>query len=140
MDEHQSPAAVADRPDLAAARSFLEALSGQDYRRLAGSLAPQVRLRALLPGGPREWVGAAAVADRFAGWFGDTQQHELLERAVGEVSGRIRLRWRLRLQAERLGAGWFVVEQQAYADPDGHGRIAVLDLVCTGYRPEGGDG
>ena len=36
-----------------------------------------------------------------------------------------------------LGAGWFTVEQQAYADAGEDGRIARLDLVCTGYRPEG---
>ena len=45
---------------------------------------------------------------------------------------------RVRLRAERLGAGWFTVEQQAYADTDDSGRIARLDLLCTGYRPEGG--
>ena len=44
-----------------------------------------------------------------------------------------------RLRAERLGAGWFTVEQQAYADTDEGGRIAQLDLLCTGYRPEGDD-
>jgi hypothetical protein len=52
----------------------------------------------------------------------------------------LHLRWRLRLQAERLGPGWCTVEQQAYADTDGDGRIARLDLLCTGYRPEGTDG
>ena len=45
--------------------------------------------------------------------------------------------WRLRLRAERLGTGWFTVEQQAYADTDDSGRIAGLDLLCTGFRPEG---
>jgi hypothetical protein len=142
MDEHQTrtPGAVAVGPDLTAAGMFLDALARQDYVRLEEALAPQVRLRALLPGGPKEWTGAAAVADRFARWSGDTQQHDLLERAIGEVFGRIHLRWRLRLQAERFGAGWFVVEQQAYADTDEHGLIVGLDLLCTGYLPERGDG
>jgi hypothetical protein len=49
----------------------------------------------------------------------------------------LHLHWRLRLRAERLGAGWFTVEQQVYADTDGSGRIVRLDLLCTGYRPEG---
>ena len=44
------------------------------------------------------------------------------------------LRWRVRLRAERLGPGWFVVEQQAYADADD--RITSLSLLCSGYRPE----
>ena len=38
--------------------------------------------------------------------------------------------------AERLGDGWFIVEQQVYADAGDDGRIARLDLLCTGYRPE----
>jgi hypothetical protein len=43
------------------------------------------------------------------------------------------------LAAQDFGAlgGWFTVEQQAYADTDESGRIARLDLLCTGYRPEG---
>jgi fermentation-respiration switch protein FrsA (DUF1100 family) len=85
----------------------------------------------------REWTGAEVIADRFAGWFGDTQDFDLVEATVGEVGGRLHLHWRLRLRAERLGAGWFTVEQQAYADTDESGRIAGLDLLCTGYRPEG---
>lgn len=140
MDQQGPASGVVVGPDLTAARAFLEALAGQDYGRLAEALAPQARLRALLPGGTAEWVGAAAVADRFARWFGDTHPHHLLDGAVGEVSGRIHLRWRLHLQAPRLGTGWFVVEQQAYADTDHDGRIAGLDLLCTGYLPEPGDG
>jgi fermentation-respiration switch protein FrsA (DUF1100 family) len=100
---------------------------------------PEARLRALLPLGLREWTGAEVIAGRFAGWFGDTEDFDLVEATVGEVGGRLHLHWRLRLRAERLGAGWFTVEQQAYADTDEGGRIAQLDLLCTGYRPEGDD-
>jgi hypothetical protein len=140
MDERRIRTSVAAGPHLAAAFTFLEGLATQDYARLGEALAPQVRLRALLPGGPREWTGAVAVADRFARWFGDTEQHDLHDSAVDEVFGRVHLRWRLRLQAERLGAGWFVVEQLAYTDADEHGQIAMLDLLCTGYLPERSDG
>jgi hypothetical protein len=136
MDERRMPTSVAPRPHLAAAVTFLEGLAAQDYARLGEALAPEVRLRALLPCGPREWTGAAAVADRFARWFGDTEQHDLQDSGIDEVPGRIHLRWRLRLQAERFGAGWFVVEQLAYADAGSDGRIAGLDLLCTGYLPE----
>jgi hypothetical protein len=125
-------------PESVPAGSFLEGLAAQDFARLGGALTAGVRLRALLPGGLREWAGAEAIADRFARWFGDTEDFELVEATVGEVGGRLHLHWRLRLRAERLGAGWFTVEQQAYADTDDSGRIARLDLLCTGYRPEGG--
>ena len=132
---------VADvAPESALTGSFLEGLAAQDFARLGGALAADACLRALLPSGLREWAGAEAIAHRFARWFGDTEAFELIEATVGEVGGRLHLHWRLRLQAERLGAGWFTVEQQAYADTDDTGRIARLDVLCTGYLPEGGHG
>jgi hypothetical protein len=125
-------------PQFALAGAFLEGLAAQDFGQLGGALAADACLRALLPAGMREWAGAEAIAGRFAGWFGDTGDFELVEATVGEVGGRLHLHWRVRLRAERLGAGWFTVEQQVYADTDGSGRIARLDLLCTGYRREGG--
>jgi hypothetical protein len=127
-------------PQFARAGSFLESLAAQDFAQLGGALAAGARLRALLPSGLREWTGAQVIADRFEGWFGDTEDFDLVEAAVGEVGGRLYLHWRLRLRAERLGTGWFTVEQQAYAETGNHGRIARLDLLCTGYLPEGDHG
>jgi hypothetical protein len=127
-------------PQFALAGSFLESLAAQDFARLGDALTANVRLRALLPGGLREWTGAQTIADVFARWFGDTEDFELVEATVGDVGDRLHLHWRLRLQAERLGTGWFTVEQQAYADADDGGRIARLDLLCTGYRPGHEDG
>src|ERR1700722_12346994 len=121
-------------PQFALAGAFLEGLAAQDFAQLGGALAADARLRALLPVGLKEWSGSEAIAGRFAGWVGDTEDFELVEATVGEVGGRLHLRWRVRLRAERLGAGWFTVEQQVYADTDDSGRIARLDLLCTGYR------
>jgi hypothetical protein len=129
-------ATTAPRPALAGA--FLQGLADQDFDALVGTLAADARLRALVPKGLREWTGGEEIAGQFARWFGDTGDFELVEATLGEVGGRLQLRWRLRLRAERLGAGWFTVEQQAYADAGEDGRIDRLDLVCTGYRPEGG--
>jgi DNA-binding CsgD family transcriptional regulator len=134
--DHRDAAAAAQ---FAYADSFLQCLAGQDFARLGEALTSDARFRALLPRGPVEWSGAEVVADQFAHWFGNTVDFELVEAGVGEVGGRLHLRWRLRLQAERLGAGWFTVEQLAYADTADGGRIARLDLLCTGYRPENGD-
>ena len=133
LRNHQAARAV---PEPTAAGSFVQRLATQDFAGLAGALAADARLRALLPSGLGEWAGAEAIARRFGRWFGDTTAFELVEAAVGEVGGRLYLHWRLRLQAERLGPGWFTVEQRAYADTDESGRIAGLDLLCTGYRPE----
>jgi SnoaL-like domain len=126
-------------PRFAHAGSLLEGLAAQDFARLGDALTADIRLRALLPGGPREWTGAEAIAAQFADWFGDTEDFELVDTGIGEVGGRLHVRWRLRLRAERLGAGWFIVEQQAYAKTAADGRIARLDLLCTGYRREGDD-
>ncbi len=134
--DHDSPATTLQ---FALARSFLEGLAVQDFARLSDALTADARLRALLPRGLMEWNGAQLIADQFARWFGGTENYELVEGAVGEVGRRLHLHWRLRLQAGRLGAGWFTVEQQAYADADDGGRIARLDLLCTGYRRETGD-
>ncbi len=122
-------------PKLAVADSFIEGLAVQDFARLGGALAAHACLRALLPSGLREWTGAEAIARRFARWFGDTEDFELVDAAADEVGGRLHVHWRLRLRAERLGSGWFTVEQQAYADAD-DGRIIRLDLLCTGYLRE----
>jgi len=135
-----SHGAAASVPEFALAGSFLEGLAAQDFFKLGGALSDGVRLRALLPSGPFEWTGAETIADRFTRWFGDTEDFELIEATVGEVGGRLHLHWRLRLRAKRLGGGWFTVEQQAYADTGESGRIEVLDLLCTGYRPERDDG
>jgi hypothetical protein len=132
--------AAASVPQFALAGLFLEGLAAQDFAKLGGALSAGIRLRAMLPRGPLEWTGAEVIAGQFARWFGDTGNFELVEATVGEVGGRLHLHWRVRLQAERLGTGWFTVEQQAYADTGDDGRITRLDLLCTGYRPEGDDG
>lgn len=133
----QNPAAAV--PEFAIAGVFLRGLTAQDFTQLGGALAAGARLRALVPKGSLEWTGAEQIADTFARWFGDTEDFDPVEATIGEVGGRLHLRWRLRLQAARLGPGWFTVEQQAYADTDDDGRISRLDLLCTGYRPEGGN-
>jgi len=125
------------RPECTGA--FLGGLAAQDFAQLSGALAAEARLRALLPSGLREWAGAQAIADRFARWFGETEEFQLVDVAVGEVGGRLHLHWRIRLRADRLGSGWFTVEQQVYADTGQDGHIARLDLLCTGYLPEAGD-
>jgi hypothetical protein len=131
--DHGAASAV---PRSECASTFLDSLAAQDFAHLGGMLAVDARLRALLPSGPREWVGAEVIADRFARWFGETESFDPVHTTVGEVGGRLHLCWRLRLRADRLGAGWFTVEQQAYADTGEDGRIARLDLLCTGYRRE----
>ena len=135
--EHR-PTGALSSPDRATA--LLEGLAAQDFTLVGAAFTSDAQLRALLPARLRECAGADVIAEQFAGWFGETEAFEFLEAEADEVGGRLHLQWRLRLRAERIGAGWFTVEQQAYADTADDGRIARLDLVCTGYRPERDDG
>ena len=131
-------ATAAPRPALAAA--FLQGLADQDFARSAARSPLTPGSAPCCRGACGNGPAAEAIAGQFARWFGDTEDFELVEATLGDVGGRLQLRWRLRLRAERLGAGWFTVEQQAYADAGEDGRIARLDLVCTGYRPEADNG
>jgi hypothetical protein len=123
-------------PRFSVAGTFLEGLAAQDFDHLASALCVDVHLRALLPRGLIEWDGAREVKAAFTKWFGDVAHFEFVDAVVGEVGPRLHLRWRVRVQAERLGDGWFVVEQQAYADTDDTDRIQHLSLLCSGYCPE----
>ncbi|MET8846180.1 nuclear transport factor 2 family protein [Amycolatopsis sp. NPDC004625] len=117
--------------------AFFDGLAGQDFARLASALAGDAHLSALIPPGLREVEGAAEIQATFARWFGDTLGFELVETAVAELGPRLHLRWRARLRAARLGDGWFVVEQQAFADTAVDGRITRMSLLCSGYCPDG---
>jgi hypothetical protein len=115
---------------------FLEALADRDYRRLASTLGPQVRFRAMLPPGPMGWEGADEVSGVFSSWFGEAEDFEVVDATVGEVGGRLHLSWRLRLRPAPfgIGEGWHVIEQQAYADAGE--QIESIDLLCSGFRAD----
>ena len=115
---------------------FLEALAQRDFDRLAATLEPNVRFRAMLPPGPMEWQGPDAVTEAFRSWFGEPNEFELVDATVGEVGQRLHLSWRLRVRPAPfgIGDGWHVIEQQAYADAGD--AIASLELLCSGFQPE----
>jgi hypothetical protein len=121
------------------AETFLAALAAQDFPRVASVFSDDVHLRALLPGGLHEWDGPAKLEAAFTRWFGNTEAFEVVDTEVGRIGPRLCLRWRVRLQAERLGPGWWVVEQEAYGDFDDD-RVCALSLLCSGYLAEPVDG
>ena len=112
---------------------LVEALAERDFARIADALAPGVRMRGLLPSGPLEVCGAAAVAARYSAWFGSAETVELVQSASDEVADRLHVTYRLRVN--RPDDGWKIVEQHALCALD-DGRITALDLVCTGFRPD----
>jgi hypothetical protein len=113
--------------------TFVSALAERDFGRLAWTLAPDVRLRALIPPGPLELSGASTVAARFAAWFAEADGLELVFSGSDEIGERLHVFYRLRVK--RPGDPWKLVEQHLFGALD-HGRFAALDLVCSGFRPE----
>lgn len=117
---------------------FLEALANRDYPRMAATLGPMVRFRAMLPRGPMDWSGPDEVTGAFSSWFGSAEDFEVVDATVGEVGGRLHLSWRLRVRPApfAIGDGWHVIEQQAYLDASD--TIEALDLLCSGFHADRG--
>jgi hypothetical protein len=111
-------------------RTVVGSVAERDLGRLAGAFAPDVRVRALIPPGLVELSGAEAAAARFGSWFGG--RLELVDWGSDEVGDRLHVFYRLRVK--RPGDPWKVVEQHLFCALDA-GRIAALDLVCSGFRP-----
>ena len=116
--------------------SFLDGLTTRAFERVAAALHPDVRMRALLPSGTREWHGRDEVAAAFRGWFGAADEFAVVDATVGDIAGRLHLSWRARLRpAPRdIGDGWHVIEQHAFVDATE--LIDQLDLMCSGFRPD----
>ena len=105
-------------------------VASRDRDRLAATLTDTVRLRALLPGGPIEDHGRAAVLARFAGWFADLDTVELVH-AVGEpVADRLLVHYRLDV---RRGPTRWICTQTLMCKTAGE-QLATVDLLCSGFR------
>ena len=118
------------------AGDFLEGLATQDFARLGATLADDAYMTGLVPSGLKEWDGPEQIVAIFRRWFGEVVAFDLVDAVVGGAGPRLHLRWRVRVRAGRLGDGWFVVEQQVYADTGPDGRIERLSLLCSGFWPE----
>jgi hypothetical protein len=69
----------------------------------------------------------------FAHWFGDVEEFEVISTSATMVGDRLRMSW----QCNTRWAGESfrrVVDQHAFAKIV-DGRIAVMDLLCSGFRP-----
>lgn len=118
-------------PDASAlARSFVDAIVGVDFDRLQSLFAPDVRFRAIIPGGCRDASTAAGARALMEDWFGRTDGRELIGWMVDAVGDRLALGYRLELteDGERR-----VVEQHVAAIVDG-ATFRDLALICSGFR------
>ena len=113
--------------------TFVTALVDGDAPRLAGTLAQDVQMRALIPPGPIDVLGAEAVAGKFVAWFSSAEQLELIRSTSEPVADRLHVSYRLRIK--RPADSWKIVEQHLLCAHNG-ARITALDLVCSGFRPD----
>ncbi len=110
---------------------LVAALAQRDFPRLANTLTPDVRMRALIPPGPVEVSGAEAAAAKFSSWFADAEELELIRSGSDTVADRLHVFYRLRVK--KPGDLRKIVEQQLLCAFDDD-RISALDLVCSGFR------
>ena len=113
--------------------TFVAALAERDYARLAGTLAPNVRMRALIPPGPVEISGPDAASAKFSSWFGGVEDLEVVSSGSDAIADRLHVYYRLRVR--KPGDVWKLVEQHLLCALDGD-RITALDLLCSGFRPD----
>jgi TusA-related sulfurtransferase len=111
---------------------MVEAVAAKDYKGVFGALAPDTRFRYLVPRGPGELVGAADVAAKYFEWFGDADVITVEGIHVEPLADRLSAKYRFLLHKPD---GWKVIQQQAYLDVNREGRIASVDLLCSGFRP-----
>jgi SnoaL-like domain len=113
--------------------ALVTALAQRDFPRFTDTLTPDLRMRALIPPGPFEVSGAEAAAAKFASWFADAEEFELLRSGSDTVADRLHVFYRLRVT--KPGHSRKIVEQHLLCAVDDD-RINALDLVCTGFRPD----
>jgi hypothetical protein len=129
MRQHPATGAVTDEVAERAA-DIAAAVAGRDRQRLAAALTETVRLRALLPGGPVEVHGREDVAARFHGWFADFSTVEVVESAGEKVVDRLLIHYRLHVT--QATTRWVCTQTAVCKLVDG--RLAVIDLLCSGFR------
>ena len=115
-----------------AAGRLVAAVATRDVEAITETLAVDVRFRYLIPPGPGEVAGAAVVAAKFLEWFGDVGVLNVSSSLVEPIADRISIRYRFQIPAGQVSE---VIEQEAYLDLDEDGRIASIDLLCSGFRP-----
>lgn len=120
------------QPPRVAADAFLGALATREFIAAESLLAPEVRFRMLLPRGLVTDQGAHATIGWFRRWFADADPFQVEASRAEQVEGRAAVSYRLRLHNAK---GWQLIEQHLMLDLASDGRVAAIDLLCSGFRP-----
>ena len=125
---------VATTDILACGLAFAEAFAEADEDRLEALLASDVRQRQITPGEVVRLRGAPEVLRQERDFLSRYDSHEILLVEVELVGERIRAgtRWRI-----RRGEQSWIVEWWEFLTVE-HGRIAEIDMVCSGPVSEEG--
>ena len=113
---------------------LIDAMTRRSFTDLEACLAPDVRMRAVLPRRVLELDSAAAVSRTFEDWFGGEDGFEVMEASAGSIGPRHHVRWRIRMWPRHAPGDSRVVEQQIYTW--GTEEAASLDLLCSGFHAE----
>lgn len=118
--------------DVPAYDRMTSAIVTRDFAALGATLSPDVRLRALVPPGPFELSGTAAVVAQFEHWFGGGRTFEVLGHSTDVIGSRVHPRWTIRRTPDSPDAGPLVAEQHAYVNLGA--TVEVIDLLCGGWQ------
>jgi SnoaL-like domain len=106
------------------------AVADRALDRLGTQLTDEVRLRALLPGGPIEEHGRDAVLARFDDWFHSYDTVVLSDVAGDDVGDRVLVHYKLTLDPD----GDSRVVSQTVVCSIFEGLVGRMDLLCSGLR------
>jgi hypothetical protein len=102
----------------------------RDPQRLSEALTETVRLRALLPGGPIEAHGRENVAALLCELLADFDTVDVVESAGEPVADKLLIHYRL--YVTQPAQRWVCTQTAVCRLVDG--RLAVIDLLCSGFR------
>ena len=106
------------------------ALRAADFAGLGRCLAPDVRIRAVLPSRFADASGRDEAVALLRQWLGGERGFAVLAASSGMVGDVLRLDYRVRISGPEPS----LMEQHAYGRVGADG-IADLRLVCSGWRP-----
>jgi hypothetical protein len=112
---------------------FVSALAAKDTDRLVALFASGVDFRGMTPGGFWEANSPQRVVHEVLyQWFEPEDVIECIDQIeAGHIANRERVDYRFLV---RNADGPSLVEQRAYFDVDGDGRIAYMRVICSGFR------
>ncbi|MFE6921250.1 nuclear transport factor 2 family protein [Nocardia sp. NPDC057663] len=118
------------------ADTFLAALIRRDFTAMTACLAPEVRLRGLIPPGAFDALGSGPTMDRFRGWFGGPDEFAVVDAGHERRGDKLALHWLVRMRPAHDPGAARIAEQRVFLTTE-RDRITTIDLLCSGWQPAG---